>query len=111
MVTLPAVPHKVAETLSHSAISVGHVVARRRPDAALLFNAANAPFLPALRARRIPVATHVDGLEWKRAKWSGAGQKYYRAAESLAVRHGRVDGVVHAEAELLSTTVDRDSVR
>ena len=86
LVTLPAVPHKVAETLSHSAISVGHVVARRRPDAALLFNAANAPFLPALRARRIPVATHVDGLEWKRAKWSGAGQKYYRAAESLAVR-------------------------
>ncbi|HMT33470.1 MAG TPA: glycosyltransferase, partial [Dermatophilaceae bacterium] len=43
LVTLPAVPHKVAETLSHSAISVGHVVARRRPDAALLFNAANAP--------------------------------------------------------------------
>ncbi|NLF05171.1 MAG: glycosyltransferase family 1 protein, partial [Actinomycetales bacterium] len=46
----------------------------------------NALFLPLLRAARIPVATHVDGLEWKRAKWSGAGRNYYRLAESLAVR-------------------------
>ena len=34
----------------------------------------------------IPVATHVDGLEWKRSKWQGAGQRYYRLAESMAVR-------------------------
>jgi glycosyltransferase involved in cell wall biosynthesis len=32
------------------------------------------------------VATHVDGLEWKRAKWGGGGRRYYRRAESLAVR-------------------------
>jgi glycosyltransferase involved in cell wall biosynthesis len=32
------------------------------------------------------VATHVDGLEWKRAKWSGVGRRYYRVAEALAVR-------------------------
>ena len=51
-----------------------------------MFNAANAVLLPALRARRIPVATHVDGLEWKRAKWTGFGQTYYRRAEELAVR-------------------------
>jgi glycosyltransferase involved in cell wall biosynthesis len=57
-----------------------------RTDAAFLFNAANAPLLPLLRAARIPVATHVDGLEWKRAKWGGAGRRYYRAAEALAVR-------------------------
>jgi glycosyltransferase involved in cell wall biosynthesis len=29
---------------------------------------------------------HVDGLEWKRAKWSGAGRRYYQVAEKLAVR-------------------------
>jgi glycosyltransferase involved in cell wall biosynthesis len=42
--------------------------------------------LPLLRARRIPVATHVDGLEWKRAKWGRFGKRYYRAAEAWAVR-------------------------
>lgn len=84
-VVLPCVRSKTLETLSHTALSTAAVLPRR-PDAVLLFNAANAPLLPALRMRRIPVATHVDGLEWKRAKWSGTGQAYYRRAEELAVR-------------------------
>ena len=73
------------ETLSHTALSTAHLV-RHRTDVALVFNAANAPFLPVIRAARIPVATHVDGLEWKRAKWSGIGQTYYKMVERLAVR-------------------------
>ncbi|CCG01720.1 DUF1972 domain-containing protein [Blastococcus saxobsidens] len=85
LVHLPAARKRSLETLSHSALSVAHLVAHRT-DAAFVFNAANAPLLPALRAARIPVATHVDGLEWKRAKWGATGQRYYRMAESLAVR-------------------------
>ncbi|MDQ1662760.1 MAG: hypothetical protein QOJ68_2740, partial [Blastococcus sp.] len=85
LVHLPAARKRSLETLSHSALSVGHLLAHRT-DAAFVFNAANAPLLPLLRAARIPVATHVDGLEWRRAKWGGAGRRYYRAAESLAVR-------------------------
>ncbi|MDE0804920.1 MAG: DUF1972 domain-containing protein [Acidimicrobiales bacterium] len=85
LVHLPAVPQRHVETLSHTGLSVGHVL-RRSTDAAIVFNAANSPMLPLLRARGIPVATHVDGLEWKRAKWGGGGRRYYRAAESLAVR-------------------------
>lgn len=85
LVHLPALPKKSLETLSHTALSVGHAVLDR-PDVAFVFNAANAPLLPLLRMRGIPVATHVDGLEWKRAKWGRIGQRYYRAAESLSVR-------------------------
>ncbi|WP_052344435.1 DUF1972 domain-containing protein [Thermocrispum municipale] len=85
LVHLPAVRHKVLETLSHTALSVLHA-RRARPDVAFVFNAGNAPLLPVLRMARIPVATHVDGLEWKRDKWRGAGSVYYRRAESLAVR-------------------------
>lgn len=85
LVYLPAVPKKAVETLSHTALSALHLV-RHRTDVALVFNSANAPFVPLLRARGIPVATHVDGLEWKRAKWQGAGRAYYRRAESMAVR-------------------------
>ena len=68
LVHLPAARKRSLETLSHTALSVGHLLAHRT-DAAFVFNAANAPLLPLLRAARIPVATHVDGLEWKRAKW------------------------------------------
>lgn len=85
-ITLPAVRSKTAETLSHTAFSTAAIVARRKPDAVFVFNAANSPLLPAFRLRRIPVATHVDGLEWKRAKWTGFGQTYYRRAEELSVR-------------------------
>lgn len=85
LVTLPAMRRKSLETLSHTTLSVLHP-ALRGTDAAIVFNAANAPLLPVLRARRIPTATHVDGIEWKRAKWQGAGRQYYRVAESLAVR-------------------------
>ncbi|SOE01052.1 DUF1972 domain-containing protein [Blastococcus haudaquaticus] len=85
LVHLPAARKRSLETLSHSALSVGHLL-RHRTDAAFVFNAANAPLLPAVRAMGVPVATHVDGLEWKRAKWGKAGRRYYRMAESLAVR-------------------------
>lgn len=86
LVHLPALRIKAAETLSHTALSVCHTVARRKPSVAILFNAANAPFLPLLRTRRVPTAVHVDGLEWMRGKWGTAGRRYYRAAERFAVR-------------------------
>lgn len=85
LVHLPALRRKNLETLSHTALSVLHP-SLVGVDAAVVFNAANAPFLPILRARGIAMATHVDGLEWQRAKWGPRGRQYYRAAEALAVR-------------------------
>jgi glycosyltransferase involved in cell wall biosynthesis len=85
LVHLPALRRRSLETLSHTGLSVAHLLAHR-VDAAIVFNAANAPWLPVLRAARIPVATHVDGLEWKRAKWGGIGKRYYRVVEALSVR-------------------------
>jgi len=87
LVHLPAARRKTLETLSHTALSVGHLVRRRRRfDAAIVFNAANAPFLPLVRALSLPVAVHVDGLEWQREKWQGAGRRYYRLVEAMSVR-------------------------
>ena len=86
LVHLPALKGRAVETLSHTALSVLHVLAHRSHDVVLVFNAANAPFLPMLSLRGIPVAVHVDGLEWKRAKWGPAGRRYYRWAEAHAVR-------------------------
>jgi len=85
LVHLPALPKKITETFSHMGLSVAHALPNP-PDMAFVFNAANSPWLPFLRARKIPVATHVDGLEWKRAKWGSVGRYYYRSAEALAVR-------------------------
>jgi glycosyltransferase involved in cell wall biosynthesis len=86
VVHLPAMPVKQLETLSHTGLSAVHAIAGARPDAAFVFNAANSPFLPLLRARGIPIALHMDGLEWKRSKWGRRGKAYYRWAEEFGVR-------------------------
>jgi glycosyltransferase involved in cell wall biosynthesis len=86
LVNMPALRRRSLETLSHTGLSAVHSIIWARPDVAIMFNAANAPFVPLLRAARIPTAVHLDGLEWKRAKWQGAGARYYRAAERWSVR-------------------------
>jgi len=111
LVNLPALRRRSLETLSHSGLSAGHAIVRSRPDVAFVFNAANAPFLPLLRAARIPVAVHVDGLEWKRAKWEGAGAAYYRRAERWSVRWA--DAVIadaHGIADHVRQEYGRESV-
>ena len=89
LVHLPAAQKKSLETLSHTGLSSLHMWRagrKKKVDAAIVFNAANAPFLPLIRRRQTPVAVHVDGLEWRRAKWAGAGRRYYRGVEALSVR-------------------------
>ena len=88
LVHLPAVRRKRSlETLSHTG-AVG-----RAPAPAPQRDAALSSSTPRTRrscrccgCRGCPVATHVDGLEWQRAKWGPSGRRYYRMAEALAVR-------------------------
>jgi len=80
---LPTIRHKYFDTVVHTFLSALHAVAHRF-DAALICNAANAPFSPILRFSGTPVAINVDGLEHKRKKWGWLGRRYYRFAEYLS---------------------------
>src|SRR5437764_9820444 len=82
---LPTIRHKYFDTVVHACLSSLHAAIFRRFDAALICNAANAPFAPVLRAAGVPVAINVDGLEHKRRKWNWLGKSYYRVAERLSV--------------------------
>lgn len=84
LVNLPALKHKVLETLSHTVLSVLYEFGRPG-DAAIVFNAANACLVPILKLRGIPVAIHVDGLESHRKKWGRFGRRYYLISERLSV--------------------------
>lgn len=85
LVLLPCVRQKHLETLSHTLFSVLHL-SRGEHDAVLLCNAANAPFIPLLHAKGLPVALNVDGLERKRRKWGFLGRRYYLLCEALSAR-------------------------
>ena len=80
---LPTIRHKYFDTVVHCFLSTVHAVSGCF-DAALICNAANAPFAPILRLTGTPVALNVDGLEHKRKKWGWLGRRYYLAAERLA---------------------------
>lgn len=111
LVNAPAIRHRMAETLSHTAVSTAHAVAKGRPDAALVLNAGNAPLLQPLKAVGIPVAIHLDGLESRREKWRGTGARYYRWAERASVRWG--DAVIadaRAIADHVRTQYGRECV-
>src|SRR6185369_14521580 len=81
---LPTIRHKYFDTVVHTFLSALHAAVPSRYDAALICNAANAPFAPILRIAGIPVALNVDGLEHKRKKWNWIARKYYLMAERLA---------------------------
>ena len=80
---LPTIRHKYFDTIVHTFLSALHAMPRRY-DAALICNAANAPFASILRLTGTPVALNVDGLEHKRKKWNSIARRYYLMAERLA---------------------------
>jgi len=85
LTVLPALRSKHLETISNTFAAALHA-SRRGFDAALMCNAANAPFVRILQLAGTPVALNVDGLERKRRKWGVAGRTYYRVCERLAAR-------------------------
>ena len=84
-VVLPALRKRSLETLSHAGVSALHCL-RHRPDAVVVYNAANAPWVGLLRAFGVPTALHIDGHDERRAKWAGLGARYYRAATRCGAR-------------------------
>lgn len=56
-------------------------------DVALLLGVSGAIALPFLARRGMRIVTHVDGLEWRRGKWSAPARAFLQWSERLAVRH------------------------
>jgi glycosyltransferase involved in cell wall biosynthesis len=80
---LPTLRHKYFDTIVHTFLSALHATTARY-DAALICNAANAPFAPVVKLAGTPVAINVDGLEHKRKKWNWLARRYYLLAEHLS---------------------------
>lgn len=77
---------KSLTTLSHGLASSLHA-ARAGYDAILVLNVAHGFYLPVLRRGGVPVAVNVDGIEWRRGKWSAAGRAVFLAGARLSAAH------------------------
>ena len=80
---LPTIKHKYLDTVAHTALSTLDVL-RRRFDALLYCNAANAVYTFWPRLIGMPTALNVDGIERKRKKWNRFARAWYLASEWIA---------------------------
>lgn len=74
------------ETVSHALTSLVHAIRREEYDVIHLHALAPALALRVLPGIKAPIVLTVHGLDWKRARWRGAGSQLLRLAEQIAVR-------------------------
>ena len=89
-ITLPDIPTKGLETLSHSLLSTIHATTVLRPDAVLVFGVGNALFCPVFRRFGMPTAINVDGADWQRKKWGRLARRFLRWSERVSSRANAV---------------------
>lgn len=59
-----------------------------RPDVVLILGVSGCIFLPLFsKLSRSKIVTNIDGLEWKRDKWSKLAKRFLKFSESLAVKY------------------------
>lgn len=83
IVSLPSVPTKHLDTLSHTALSSLHALFQRY-DIAYYCIVGNSPLVWLPRLVGTKVLLNVDGADWAREKWSGFARWYQRQCERVA---------------------------
>jgi len=86
LIHLPTIASKHLDTLVHTVLSTLHLALVARPDVAVYFIVGNAPSAALSRLAGVPTVLNVDGLDSRRAKWSGPAKTYLRWAERNARR-------------------------
>lgn len=75
-----------AQSIPYDVVSLWQAV-RSGHDCIVLLGVSGAMVLPLIRLiSRARIVTNIDGIEWKREKWSGPARAFLRASEWAAVR-------------------------
>ena len=82
----PAIEKKSLTQLTHTFFSMIHACFSD-VDVILVVNSGNGPFGLISKIFGKPTATNVDGLEWLRPKWKGAGSRYFLWASRMATKY------------------------
>lgn len=81
----PAIERKSLTQLTHTFFSMIHACFSD-VDVIFVVNSGNGPFGLISKLFGKPTAINVDGLEWLRPKWKGAGSKYFFWASRMATK-------------------------
>jgi glycosyltransferase involved in cell wall biosynthesis len=84
-IALPSLREKHLDTPTHTAVAAMHALLHRS-DVVHLFGVGNAPWLPLLRFAGRGTVISVDGMDWRRRKWSRPVRIMLERSSSLAIR-------------------------
>ena len=89
------------------------ILCLRRKKIVLVLGVSGAMILPLVKLfSQVKIVTNIDGLEWKRQKWSKLAKVYLRFAEALAVKYS--DVVIadnQAIVEHIQTVYGKNSIK
>lgn len=89
LVTLPSIPTKHLDTLTHTFVSSLHALGQKY-DIVYYCIVGNSPLVWMPRLTGARVLLNVDGEDWAREKWGPFAQWYQRRCESIACRTAHV---------------------
>ena len=109
LVYTPSLPSKSLDTVSHTFISILHLLfTGRRFRCVHLYNTGNAIFLPLLKLFGKKVILSGDGIEWRREKWGVLAKWVHRVGEKCAV--WMADSIVVDNAEVGQYYKDKHAI-
>jgi len=85
IITLPTIPTKSLDTITHTAISALHALSQKY-DIIYLCGVGNALIGGFLRFCGLKVVINVDGADFRRAKWGSLARVWLRTSERWATR-------------------------
>jgi len=86
LIYLPTLRKMGFDTLFHSFLCTLHIVFFDTGDVVHIHNAGNSLFIPLLRLFRKKCFVSIDGIDWKRTRWSWYAKLYLKAASLFALR-------------------------
>jgi len=89
IVTLPSIPSKLLDTLSHTFLSLFHAIFSGN-DIFYIVIVGNSPLVLLAHLFRKKVILNVDGADFNREKWQGFAKKYLIWSEKIAARFADV---------------------
>ena len=86
LVKLPSIGSKHLETISHSFLSVIHLLFREC-DVVHIYGVGSSIFVPLLKILKKKIVVSVDALDWERDKWGKFARWYLKKSAFFAIKY------------------------
>ena len=86
LLSLPAIPTKNLDTISHSLLATLHACVTDSADIISFHGMGNALFVPLVRLARKRCVVYMDGVDWERPKWGWLARRALQLAANMAMR-------------------------